>query len=465
MSRQSKEQYEFGEFRLDVSERKLERRTGRTNGSLPEKAFQTLVHLVRNAGALVSKDELLSTIWQDTIVEENNVGKAIHAIRQCLGERSGEQKYIETVPKHGYRFVAEVKQFGNDEGSSDPASAILSKAPVRSPAWDLYLRGKVKAGSETREDAEAAIKVLEAAVEIDPELAGAYAQLARAYNTLAFKFSSAATAKRLLENAEVAILKALTLDPDLAEGHFARGLILWTKRKGFPHEQAIRSYQRSLELDPNDDETHHQLSMVYSHIGLLDEAQASVARALDLNPNNTMARFRAGLYCAYQGRFDEALTIFKTIPRDVSPMLVDRSMADVFVQMECVAEAGKIVEHYLDEFPKDEGGSFTGVQAVLLAKAGRFGEAEDAIARAVEIGKSYGHFHHTAHNIASAYAAMEKPSEAINWLEAAADDGFPNVPYFEIDPNLQGLRNDQRFQEFLNRLRPQWLRFKELALG
>lgn len=465
MSRQSKEQYEFGDFRLDVSERKLERRTGRTNGSLPEKAFQTLVHLVRNAGALVPKDELLSTIWRDTIVEENNVGKAIHAIRDFLGERSGEQKYIETVPKHGYRFVAEVKQFGNDEGSSDRASAILSKAPVRSPAWDLYLRGKVKAGSETREDAEAAIKVLEAAVEIDPELAGAYAQLARAYNTLAFKFSSASTAKRLLENAEVAILKALTLDPDLAEGHFARGLILWTKRKGFPHEQAIRSYQRSLELDPNDDETHHQLSMVYSHIGLLDEAQAGVARALDLNPNNTMARFRAGLYSAYQARFDEALSIFKTIPRDVSPMLVDRSMADVLVQMGCLAEAGKIVEHYLNEFPQDEGGSFTGVQAVLLAKAGRFSEAEDAIGRAVEIGKSYGHFHHTAHNIASAFAAMEKPSEAITWLEAAADDGFPNLPYFEIDPNLQGLRSDQRFQDFLNRLRPQWLRFKELALG
>ncbi|HEX6123987.1 MAG TPA: tetratricopeptide repeat protein, partial [Pyrinomonadaceae bacterium] len=273
------------------------------------------------------------------------------------------------------------------------------------------------------------------------------------------------TAKRLLENAEVAILKALTLDPDLAEGHFARGLILWTKQKGFPHEQAIRSYHRSLELDPTDDETHHQLSMVYSHIGLADEAQASVSRALDLNPNNTMARFRAGVYSAYQGRFDDAISVFKTIPRDVSPMLVDRSIAEVYVQTGRLAEAETIVEHYLNEFPQDEGGSFTGVQAVLLAKAGRFSEAEDAIARAVEIGKSYGHFHHTAHNIASAYAAMEKPGDAVNWLEAAADDGFPNLPYFEIDPNLQSLRGDPGFQDFLSRLRPQWLKFKELALG
>ena len=470
MARESKEQYEFGEFRLDVSERKLERVNGRGNGSLAEKPFQTLVHLVRNAGALVSKEELLSTIWKDTIVEENNVGKAIHAIRHCLGDRSDGQKYIETIPKHGYRLVAEVKRVGRDEQSTvDTVHKFVQesapKTPARSPAWDLYLRGKVKAGSETRADAEAAIKVLQAAVEIDPELAGAYAQLARAYNTLAFKFSSAATAKRLLEDAEVAILKALTLDPELAEGHFARGLILWTKRKGFPHEQAIISYKRALELDPHDDETHHQLSMVYSHIGLLDEAQASVARALDLNPNNTMARFRAGVYSAYQGRFDDAMTIFKTIPRDVSPMLIDRSMAEVYVQTGRVAEAETIVGHYLKEFPQDEGGSFTGVKALLLAKAGRFAEAEDAIADAVEIGKSYGHFHHTAHNIAGAYAAMEKPAAGIKWLEAAADDGFPNLPYFEIDPNLQNLNGDPGFQNLLSRLRPQWLRFKELAIS
>jgi len=159
------------------------------------------------------------------------------------------------------------------------------------------------------------------------------------------------------------------------------------------------------------------------------------------------------------------MSIFKTIPRDVSPMLVDRTMAEVYVQTGRLAEAETIIEHYLNEFPQDEGGSFTGVKALLLAKAGRFAEAEDAITHGVEIGKSYGHFHHTAHNIAGAYAAMEKPIEGIKWLEAAADDGFPNLPYFEIDPNLQSLSGDPRFQNFLSRLRPQWLRFKELALS
>lgn len=458
----SSERYSFGEFRLDVSEWRVERHDGRACGALPEKAFQTLVYLVRNGGKLVPKEEFLSAIWPGTVVEENNLGKAIHAIRSFLGEHSGDPKYIQTVPKHGYRFVAEVTPLLVGSGMNGiPASA--GTLPIHSPAFDLYLRGKVKASSENREDTEAAIKVLEAAVAIDPKLAGAYAQLARAYNTLAFKFSSIADGKHYHENAEIAILKALALDPDLAEGHFARGLILWTNTKGFPHEQAIQSYKRSLTIDPNSDEAHHQLSTVYAHIGLLDEAHQSVRRALEINPNNTMARFRVGVYYAYQGKFDDALRVFKTIPRDVSPMLVDRCIADVLVQIGSLSEADAMVEHYLENFPQDEGGSFASVKAVLLAKKGRATEADVAIERALRIGRGFGHFHHTAHNIASAYAAMKRPDEAVKWLEHASDDGFPNLPYFEIDPNLNKVRRHPRFVKFVAKLRPQWERFKKDA--
>lgn len=458
MPRECVEIYEFGSFRLDVPERKIERSDGNANGALPEKAFQTLVYLVRNSGTLIHKDELLSAVWPDTVVEENNLGKAVHAIRNYLGEASRE--FIETVPKHGYRFVAPVVRVAAPNGL---ASSRRQTQAVRSPAWDLYLRGKVKAGSENKEDTEAAIEVLEEAVAIDPELAGAYAQLARAYNTLAFKFSSDAAAKQLHEDAEVAILKALAIDPDLAEAHFARALILWTKRKGFPHEQAIRSYKRSLELDPNEDETHHQLSMVYSHIGLVDEARVSVRNALELNPNNTMARFRSGLYKAYQGKFNDAIATFKTVPRDVSPLLVERCTADALVQLGKLDEADAIVDRYLGEYAQDEGGSFTSVKAVILAKRMKEQDAEVAIQRAADIGKGFGHFHHTAHNIAAAYAAMAKPETAVRWLQNAADDGFPNLTYFEIDPNLDSLREHAAFVDLTAQLRPQLERFKQLA--
>ncbi len=96
---------------------------------------------------------------------------------------------------------------------------------------------------------------------------------------------------------------------------------------------------------------------------------------------------------------------------------------------------------------------------VMLAKAGKEREAEETIQRAVEIGKGFGHFHHTAYNIASAYALLNKPEMAVKWLQAAADDGMPCYPLFESDANLNGLRKDERFITFMAKIQRQWERY------
>jgi DNA-binding winged helix-turn-helix (wHTH) protein len=447
------EVYEFGEFQLDVGQRTLERRQGHERIAIPEKAFRTLVHLVRNSGALVTRDAILSTVWSDVLVEEGNIGKVIYLIRTALGDRNGAGAYIETVPKHGYRLVVEVTRVQKTAMASEGHSA----------AYDLYIRGKVKVGSENADDNDEAISLLESAVGLDPSCAGAYAQLARAYNTRSFKFTSREDGKRFRENADVALAKALDLDPHLAEAHFARGLILWTKANGFPHEQAIRSFKKALDLDADADETHHQLSMVYSHVGLLDEAQRHVSLAVDLNPNNTMARFRVGVYAAWQCRFEDALAVLKTVPSDVSPFLVDRVRAEVYVQLGRLDKARPIVDGYLARYPNDDGGSLSSVRALLLARAGEARDARAAIARAIERGTGFGHFHHTAYNIAATFAALQEPDAAVNWLEAAADDGFPCYPYFERDPKLDTLRGYPPFVDLMSALHTQWRHFKQMT--
>lgn len=458
MTERSSEVYTFGDFQLNVGERTLTRGTGRGRLVIPEKAFRTLVHLVRHSGALVAKEEILAAVWPNVFVEDGNVGKVIHAIRRALGDGSDACDYIETVPKHGYRFVAEVTRVDDTSHAAPPVAPVIAS---RSPAYDLYIRGKVKADSENIDDADEAIALLERAVRLDPSCAGAYAQLARAYNTRAFKFTSHADGRRLRENADVALAKALDLDPNLAEAHFARGLILWTKAKGFPHEQAIKSFKRALALEPHADETHHQLSMVYSHIGLLDEALAHAERATDLNPNNTMARFRIATYTAWQCRFEDALSLLTSVPSSVSPLLVDRVRAEVCVQLGRIDKAVAIVDAYLAEHPNDEGGSLTSVRALLLAKAGERRGAGNAIARAIELGTGFGHFHHTAYNIAATYAALGEPDEAVTWLETAADDGFPCYPCFDRDPNLDDVRGHPRFIELLALLHKRLQHFRQ----
>ena len=108
MSLERKEIFEFGQFRLDVNEHAIERIDGVRNGTLTEKAFQVLVLLVRRRGHLVTKDELIGYVWPNTIVEDNNLEKCVHHVRQFLGKTSEGTHYIETVRKHGYRFVGRV---------------------------------------------------------------------------------------------------------------------------------------------------------------------------------------------------------------------------------------------------------------------------------------------------------------------------------------------------------------------
>jgi len=98
---------QFHGYRLDMVRRQLVDPDG-TPVQLMPKAIETLVHLVLNAGQTVTKDELLRSVWPDTVVEENNLTQNISALRRALGEKLGEHRFIVTIPGRGYRFVAPV---------------------------------------------------------------------------------------------------------------------------------------------------------------------------------------------------------------------------------------------------------------------------------------------------------------------------------------------------------------------
>ena len=111
--------YEFGPFVLDPGERLL--RHGTERMELPPRAFDTLLVLVENSGRLLEKDALMRTVWRDTVVEENNLSQVVYLVRKALRDGEDGGRYIETVPRRGYRFVGEVREFeanlpGNGNG-------------------------------------------------------------------------------------------------------------------------------------------------------------------------------------------------------------------------------------------------------------------------------------------------------------------------------------------------------------
>src|SRR3954470_4495111 len=99
--------YEFGKFVLDLNERTLI--VDETPIHLPAKEFDTLLLLVEHNGRALTKEEMMSAIWQDSFVEEGNLAKQISRLRKIFNT-NGEE-FIETIPKHGYRFrVADLRR-------------------------------------------------------------------------------------------------------------------------------------------------------------------------------------------------------------------------------------------------------------------------------------------------------------------------------------------------------------------
>lgn len=632
MLKRARHVYEFGPFRLIPEERQL-LRDGEPVALTP-KAFDLLVVLVENGGHLVEKEELIRRVWADRFVEEANLSVNISALRRALGEGANDNDYVETVPRRGYRFVAEVRERSDGASPDTPpvpaddtaqvhprqrwpifavvtAAAILilallvpavrerfssstrasrvdsiaivpfenasgdrtqdyfadgmtdalvtelagvgtlrlvSRAPagrdsrptaspgriasdlgvdavlsgsvrrngddlevdvklfdaksgrirwaetyrrdagemaalerelthdtiratgrelapeseqklagvarVKPEAYDAWLRGQFYLHRQTRESVDAAIAALESAVRIDPSFAAAHAELAQAYVWKLFLF--APKEARWSERAFVESEKALALDPGLAVAYLARGRLLWTPANHFPHENAIREYRRALARNPSLDEARNQLALIYCHIGAFDEALRESRTAVLINPGNALAQFRTAQTLNFQGKHEEALAALRSLPSDVNPALIGQQVVWALYNLGRTREASDALAQLLRENPKDEGGLFTSLGAMLAASAGEKQTAETRIAEAVKRGEGFGHFHHTAYHIACAYALMNDRGAAVKWLQLAADDGFPCYPLFARDPNLRNLREDPRFIAFMTSMKKQW---------
>jgi Tol biopolymer transport system component/DNA-binding winged helix-turn-helix (wHTH) protein len=106
---------EFGDFLLDLKEKVLLRNGERL--AINPKTFQLLAALVEDPGHLVEKERLIQTLWPDSFVEEANLAFTVSLLRKALGENAQDPKFIETVPRRGYRFVGDVRKRANGNGS------------------------------------------------------------------------------------------------------------------------------------------------------------------------------------------------------------------------------------------------------------------------------------------------------------------------------------------------------------
>jgi DNA-binding winged helix-turn-helix (wHTH) protein/Tfp pilus assembly protein PilF len=291
------EVFHFGEFTLDVQERRLQRAADAVR--LAPKAFDLLVALLRHPGRLVSKDELLARVWPDSFVEEGILAVHVSALRRALGDETRPSTYIETVARSGYRFVAPVRCIDDPDGDAPLLSAAVRPVEL----YECVGRGRSYLLSLSYFDVPHAVAAFRAAIEIDPTYAPAHAGLARAQCAQA-ELRTVPHLEAFAE-AKALALRALAIDSACVDAHVALGTVLFLNEWNWA--AADRSLRRALALDPAHTEGLVQYGALMEALGKLDEGLQFKQQALVRNPGSPWLLAQIASSYWHQRKDDETL--------------------------------------------------------------------------------------------------------------------------------------------------------------
>ncbi|MEP6961099.1 MAG: hypothetical protein ABI995_03425, partial [Acidobacteriota bacterium] len=351
-------------------------------------------------------------------------------------------------------LAADVRSAIQVQASGVQKALRPGQTPSNPNTYDFYLRGLTHTWRSNEKDTDEAIALLEQAAALDPGFEPVQAGLAMSYGNKSFYYRP--NDPQWEEKGFAAVRRALAVDPDAPEAHFAQAVMLWRPSHGFPSREALAELRKALAAQPNFDEAWHYHGLIMFHVGHLLAGQRDIEEALRINPANAAARFRLAPIFVYLQRYEDALTALDRAPRETFPAQWAYQRTWALLSLNRMQEATQFVNESLKLNPEDQGGVLHAARAMLRAKAGDRTGAESDIAEAIRVGKNFGHFHHTAYSIGAIYSLLGDSEQAQEWIVKAANDGFPNYTFFETDPNLSKLREVPKFQAFLKKLRQDW---------
>ena len=422
------ERFTFGSFTLDVPERRLSRRGAGPSVediALPPKAFDVLACLVRHAGRLVTKRELLDAVWPEAFVEEGILTVHISSLRKVLGDD------IQTVPKSGYRFVASVVSQSATPASSTPE------------VCELVGRGRSHLASSRYSEVPNAIESFEAAIALDPDYAPAHAGLALAHCAEAgFRLRKPMEAFAL---ARSSALRALARDAQSADACTALGAVMFFGE--WDWAGAERSLQRALEIHPS----HTQARLLYGHVleaqQRFDDALAMKLRALETDPFSPSVHLAISQSYWKQRNFEEAIRwARKTLDIDPSHGLAREFLAGAFWAM------GDFDGHMAENVKHAQ---THGMSAEALAPLER-AYADGGRAGVVRMALQQAAAHPGAMpdiQVALLHSEVGEFDEALPHLTRALDTHDPCVVDLAVAPQWDALRAHPEFDACLQRMR------------
>lgn len=474
--------YRFDDVILDPVRRYVERNGQRI--PLPETAFAVLLALIEGAPEPVGKRILIDAAWPDCAVGEDSLVQAIGVIRSALGDDAKSPKFVKTVHRHGYCFVAPIRReisptsrlfARNERPRAEPRSersrlpAILgamaavvfiglmlwmwggsesvapaAARPVDERAREAWLKGHHVCGRHTEEALLQASRYFDEAIAIDGKFAAPYAGRASCLNLMAtYGFVPSADAR---PRAMLAAGRALDLDPSLAEAHAAVALV-----KGFylwEFDEADAAFKTSLRLDPSDVVTRAWYASFLMSQLRFDEALDELGRARRLDPVSDIVNVYVARALLLNGQAEAAEAELRTaLELNPSFPLAEYSLGIVLLRTGRLDESIAAFERCC---------VLTGETDFAVAGLAHVCAVAGNTERAVKLRQ--GLWNQSADrfvspvSLAVAALGLGRLDEAFDALEDAYLDRQGWLVYLRSEPLMDPARSDPRYEDLLLRI-------------
>jgi eukaryotic-like serine/threonine-protein kinase len=311
-------------------------------------------------------------------------------------------------------------------------------------AYRIYLKGRHHWNRWTEEGFYKAIEYFQQAIDKDPAYALAYAGLADCYVLLGW--NSYLPPKDAFPKGKAAALTALQFDPNLSEAHTPLAAVLWLH--DWQWQEAQKEFKRSLELNPTYPTANHWYAEYVMTMGRQVEAIAQMKKSQTLDPLSLIINVAIGWANYMARRYDEAREqLLQTIE-------LDPNYAVTYWILGLLYRATGRYELSITEGEKgvSVSGDSPPMRAALAHSYGKAGKTKEALQILDDLTKLAQHKYVAAHFFAGIHIGLGENDRALEYLEKAYEEHSHWLIYLHIDPSMDDLRNDSRFQDLLRRV-------------
>lgn len=327
-----------------------------------------------------------------------------------------------------------------------PEKQMMASQPTSdTAAYEFYHKGRSLWGQRTGDNIPKAIAFYEQAIARDPNYALAYAGLSSAY--ILAPFYANADRRESYSKAKEGAIKALRLDPDLAEAHLALGKVLFFGEIDLAG--AMREYKRAIELKPNDADAHHWYGNdTLAALGQFEEAIAEGRRSVELDPLSVVINVDLGVTFYYARRYDDAARqLRKTLEIDPTSFYTHYNLG---ILLEVTGDLPGAIA----EFEKAKQlGDNTYVSTLYAQAKARAGDKDAALRMLSNLNELSRQREVVGYLRALLYASLNNKDEALRWLEQGYEerDGS-NISTINVDPLLSSLHGDPHFEALVQKV-------------